>query len=117
MSQASSIRFFVPQLLGNAAAVIFTVPTTPGTVLLDFCQVQFTNVDSTNRAVTVYAVPEGGAPLPENCIALGIPVPTLNQSVKLQLPMMEPGDMLYAFADVADKVSISQLSGVLSTES
>ena len=117
MSQAASVLLFAPQLLSDAATLIFTVPTDPGVEILDFCVVQFVTNDSISRTVTAYAVPAGSSPLPANCVAYGMPVAITNPPTKLQLPMMGPGDMLYALASVASVVSITQLSGVLKSES
>ncbi len=116
MSQAAAVRLFVPQLLTSAAALIFTVPADPGTDLFEGGIVRFINTDVTGRTITAYAVPAGGSPLPANCVAFSMTVGTA-VPIDVQLPLMGPGDMLYALASVTGVVSISQLGGILITDS
>lgn len=94
----------------NAAASIGG-PTSPTKWLLK--RTVFTNTDTTARSITVYRVPSGGTPVSANIV---IDAQTLQPAgetgctyvaVELADMVLNPGDKLYALADVTNVVNVT----------
>lgn len=105
-------KFFQPAVLATgAAAVRYTVPSTPANVLLRGARVSLTNTTTSSVTPTLYAVPSGGS--------AGATNPFFNQAigpkqtVQVDVPLMGPGDTLQDTCDTASAVVIQPMAGGL----
>jgi hypothetical protein len=105
-------QLFAPSQLGVAAATIYTVPLSPPSTVLMRGRVRFTNTDNGSHAVTAYAIQSGGTASAANCFLAAESIPP-NSHLDVDLPVLASGGLIQAFADVAGKVTITQLDGVL----
>jgi len=108
----SITNLFAPTVLTAAAATIYTVPTSPTTIVLARGRVRFTNTSAGSRAITAYAVPAAGSAAAGNCF-MNAEALAANAHVDVDLPLMPAGAFLQAFADVASDVTITALDGIL----
>lgn len=103
-------QLFTPVQLGNADAVIFTMPSTPASLVCQNMRVRLTNTDTVAHTVTLNvdasATPSSAANrcLSEKSIAG-------SDYLDVDIPVMKAGDTLRGLADTAAKVTIHQLSG------
>lgn len=103
---------FAPAQLAAAVATIYTVPANPATSVLSRGRVRFTNTDTVARAITAYGVPSAGTAGATN-IFMNAESLAANAHVDVDVPILGAGGTIQAFADVANKVTISALDGVL----
>jgi hypothetical protein len=103
---------FAPSQLTASAATIYTVPATPATSTLSRGRVRFTNTDTASRAITAYAVPSGGTAGVSN-VFMNAESLAANAHVDVDVPLLGAGGTIQAFADVASKVTIHALDGIL----
>lgn len=108
----SFLKLFAPTLITNAAATVYTMPSSPTGTVLRNGRVRLTNFDTTARAVTLYAVPSGGSASTTNEFlpAVGI---APGAFLDVDVPQLSVGDFIQALADVTNKVNIQSLDGVL----
>ena len=105
-------QLFEPVLITDTAATIYTVPTSPATLVLFRGRVRFTNTDTATRSVTVYAVPKGGTAATTNIVANGESIAP-NDHLDLDIPVLAAGGFIQALTDSSGKVSASALDGLL----
>ncbi|MGE6498650.1 hypothetical protein [Cupriavidus metallidurans] len=105
-------KFFAPAVLATGAAVVrYTMPLTPGTILLRGGRVSLTNTTAASVTPTLYAVPNGGSPVPGN-VFFNLPIGPL-QTVLVDVPVLGPGDTLQDKCDTATAVTIQAMAGGL----
>ena len=84
----------------------------PSTLVLSRGRVRFTNTSAGSRAITAYAVPSGGSAGAGNCF-MNAEALAANAHVDVDLPLLGPGGIFSAFADVANDVTVEPLDGLL----
>lgn len=105
-------QLFVPSLLTASAVTIYTVPTLPATSTLARGRIRFSNTDTVTRAVTAYAIQSGGSAVAGNCF-LNAESISANAYLDIDLPVLAAGGFIQALADLTNKVSVSELDGVI----
>ena len=105
-------KLFAPAQLPAAAGTIYTCPATPAAYVVNG-RIRFTNTDGAAHQVTAYLVPSGGSAGVGNAFLVSYTIGA-NAFLDIDLPQMGPGDFLQAFADVANKVTIHSIAGVVS---
>ena len=105
-------QLFPATQLTNAAATIYTAPTTPTTTTVARVRVRFANTDSASHAVTAYAIQTGGTASAANCCCNAETI-AANAHLDLDMPQLGPAGFYQAFADVASKVTITCLDGII----
>jgi hypothetical protein len=103
-------QLFAPVQLGNADAVLFTMPSTPSTLVCQNMRVRLTNTDTSPRTVTLNVdAAATGSGVANRCLsAKSI---AANDYLDVDIPVMKAGDTLRGLADTAAKVTMHQLSG------
>lgn len=104
-------QLFKPVQLPNAAAVLFTMPTTPTTLVLKNGRVRLTNTSGVAVAVTLYADVAATASGAANCCLNGVSIGG-NGYLDIDIPTLAAGDTLRGFAGTANVITIHELSGV-----
>lgn len=99
-------------MLTASAATIYTMPTSPSTVVLRNGRIRFTNTDTVLRSATAYAVPSGGAASTTNMFCPAISIPP-NGILDVDVPQMAAGDFIQVLADSASKINAQPLDGLL----
>ena len=111
MTVQALVLFASAQLPGSVAAFC-TLPGTPANVVASGVRVRLTNTDTASHAVTLYAVPAfGAADASTECLAAESVGG--NTHLDVDLPVLGAGGTYQGFADTADKITVSQLAGVL----
>lgn len=105
-------QLFAPSLLSNTVGTIYTAPTSPTNIAVYGVRARFTNQDTATRSITVYAVPSGGSAATSNEVVATKSI-AASDFLDLDLPVLAAGGSYQALADVASKVNMSQLSGIL----
>lgn len=105
-------RFFAPQQIPAADTTIYTVPAAPAQTVMKSLRVRLANTTAAAAAVTLYAVPAGGAPGAANVCFPGVSV-AANDYLDVDVPDMAAGDALHALGSTAGAITISQLDGFL----
>lgn len=108
----SYTQFFLPTVLGVAAAPLYTMPTLPATSLLRGGRVRFTNTTAGAVTVTAYAVPSGGAVAAGNAFVSGKTI-AANDFLDVDVPILGPGGTLQALAGAATSITAHMISGSL----
>jgi hypothetical protein len=103
---------FNPQVLGTAAATIFTVPAAPASLTLARGRVRFTNTSGAAVSVTAYAIPLGGTAGPGTAY-LNAESIAQNTHLDVDLPVLGPGGFLQALASAVTSITVHLLDGVL----
>ena len=100
----ATVRFtLLPLQLGTAATTLYTMPATTGQTL-DGARLRFSNTDTAVRFVTAMA--GLGVCVPATPIAPG-------DYLDADMPVLGPSGTYSALADVASKVTVTQLGGVI----
>jgi len=106
--------FFSPTVLGTAASVLVTVPTSPTTTLLRGGRMRLTNTTGGAVTVTVYAVPYvapyGGVPADGNAFLKAKSI-AANDYLDVDVPIMGPGATLQALASAGSSITAHMLAG------
>ena len=105
-------KLFPSQLLAGSAALIQAMPTASSSYLLRNGRVRLTNTSASPVAVTLYAVPAGGAVALTNEFFPGIAVPA-HDYMDVDLPQLAAGDALWGFCTAYGTVTIFAIDGVL----
>ena len=105
-------QLFPATQLTNAAATIYTVPSSPATTTLARGRVRFTNTDSASHSVTAYAIQAAGTSSAANCFANAETIAP-NTHIDMDVPMLAAGGFIQALADAASKVTMTALDGIL----
>ena len=105
-------QFFAPTQLSGSAATIFTAPS--GAVATVAVRVRFTNTDTAPHQVTAYAIQNGGSASAGNAFmnAEGV---APNTHLDIDVPVLTASGFVQAFADQANKVTMFQISGFISS--
>lgn len=104
-------QLFAPVQLPNAAAVLFTPPAAPTSIVLKNGRVRLTNTSGAPVAVTLYADASGNASSAANCCLNAVSV-AANGYLDVDLPTLKAGDTLRGFAGTANVVTMHELGGV-----
>lgn len=103
---------FVPQQLAAAVGDIYTMPASPASTVLKNGRVRLVNTSGSAVAVTLYAVPAGGASGADNCFLPGTSI-AAGGVLDVDLPTLAAGGKLRGFADAAGAVTILESGGAL----
>lgn len=111
MLSNSPKQMVAPSLLAATATKIYEVTT--GIKYTIMREISLNNTDTVTRTFTLHIVPSGGSASATNMIFDAVPIQAagaepLNYS---RATVLKPGDMIYALADSASKVSI-MISGI-----
>lgn len=105
-------QLFAPVQLAAAAAVLFTMPTTPTTTVLKNGRVRLTNTSAGAVPVTLYADASGNASAAANCCLNAVSI-AANSYIDIDIPTLKAGDTLRGFAGTANVITMHELGGVL----
>ena len=105
-------QLFTPVQLAAAAAVLFTMPTTPSTSVLKNGRVRLTNTSGAAVPVTLYADAAATASGVANCCLSAVSIGA-NSYLDIDLPTLKAGDTLRGFAGTANVITMHELGGVL----
>lgn len=105
-------RFFAPLQIPAADTPIYTVPAVPAQIILKSMRVRLANTTNAPAAMTLYAVPAGGAAAASNTCLPGVAIGA-NDYLDVDVPDMAAGDSLHALGGTANAITISQLDGFL----
>lgn len=105
-------QLFAPVQLPNAAAVLFSMPTTPTTSVLKNGRVRLTNTSASAVPVTLYADASSTASSAANCCLNAVSI-AANSFLDVDIPTMKAGDTLRGFAGTASVITMHELGGVL----
>lgn len=108
----SFVKLFAPQMLAATASTVYTMPSSPSTSLLRNGRVRLTNIDTVAHSVTLYAVPSGGSASTTNECLPAVSI-AQNAYLDVDIPQLAVSDFLQGLADVANKVNIQAIDGVL----
>lgn len=106
--------FFNSTALDSANGLIYTVPSSPTTIILQELQIKVVNTSEATHTVTIYAVPSGGAASTSNAAAINMSVPPYDY-VLIPVPRMAAGGTVEGFADTASVLSVQPIGGKLHT--
>lgn len=106
------IQMFLPTTLGTTAGTLYTMPTTPPSVVLGRGRVRFTNVTSAPQVVTAYDVPAGGAPGTGNTNLAQVVVGA-NSYLDVDMPQLAAGGSYAALAGASSAVVAHSMDAVL----
>jgi len=104
-------QLFPPAQLPNAVAVLFTMPTSPTTVLKNG-RVRLTNTTGGAVSVTLYADASATASSAANCCLNAVSI-AANGYLDVDLPTLKAGDTLRGLASAATSITIHEMGGVL----
>lgn len=102
---------FNPTLLTGAAATIYTVPSSPTSLVYGNVRVRFTNVAAVPASVTAYAIPSGGTATATNTCLNAVSI-AVNGYLDVDVPMLGPGGFFQAFGSIASDITVSCLNAV-----
>lgn len=105
-------RFFAPQQIPAADTTIYTVPSTPTQTVMKSMRVRLTNTTGSAAAITLYAVPSGGAVGASNTCLPAVSI-AANDYLDVDVPDMSASDSLHALGGTANAITITQLDGFL----
>jgi len=106
-------QLFAPTVLSTGAATIYTVPSTPPSVLPNL-RVRFVNTTAGPVTITAFAIQPGGAAGTANCVANAESI-AANAHLDLDIPVLPSGGFFQAQASANTSVTVSELAGVLFT--
>ena len=109
----SLLKLFAPTVLGTAAAVVYTCPTSPTSSVVKNGRIRFTNTSGAVVTVTAYAVPSAGTPAAGNTFLNTYPI-SGNGYFDIDLPTLASGDTLQALASAATSITVHEIGGVIS---
>lgn len=112
MGQVIYQRFFSPQMLSTVPALIYQLSASPTSLISRGWRVRLSNVSNASTSVTLYNVPNGASPQLQNEIVNAGPVPA-NSYVDIDIPIMGPGDALWASSGINAALVLHLLNGIL----
>lgn len=106
------IQMFAPTTLTTTAATLYTLSTVPAQAVMARGRIRFTNTDSSQRAVTAYAVQPAGAATVTNTFCPALVVQAGNV-LDVDVPVLVAGGFIQAKVDSGVAVGASSLDGVV----
>jgi hypothetical protein len=103
---------FPPTTLGTSNVTLYTLATTPSTLVLRNVRMRFANITAFTHSVTAYAVPAGGSPSSANeCVSTeGV---AGNSHLDVDMPALGPGGFYAASADVGGAIVAFDIGAIL----
>lgn len=105
-------QLFTPQVLAGAAAVLYTMPTSPASSVLKNGRVRLTNTTGGALTVTLYADVAANASGTANCFLNAVSI-AANGYLDTDIPTLKAGDTLRGFASATPGITMHELGGVL----
>jgi hypothetical protein len=105
-------QLFTPVQLPASAAVLYTVPATPGTTVLKNGRVRLTNTTAGAVTATLYADAAASVSAAGNCFLSAVSI-AAGASLDVDLPTMRAGDTLRGFAGSATSITMHEMAGIL----
>lgn len=112
MSTITFISVDPIELPAAAGTAFYTTPSTPTTSKLKGAVMRFTNTDTVAHTVTVHAIPSGGTAANSNMVVNAKSIGP-NDFIDIEIPVLEAGGEIEAFADATTSVTAHLLSGHL----
>lgn len=107
----SRSRLFAPEIIDNAAAdELFTVPSTPATLLLINGRLRFINYSAAAVTIKAWAVPSGGSEGDDN-IMLDTTSIAAHGFLDVDIPQLAAGGKVSAQAGAATSITAQPLDG------
>lgn len=106
-------KLFNPTVLsGSGAAVLFTVPTTPGSNTLKNARMRLTNTSAGPVTASLYAGPAAAPSDATTCFLAAVSI-AANTSLEVDVPTLAAGDTLRGQAGAANSITAHEMGGVL----
>jgi hypothetical protein len=105
-------QLFAPQVLPNAAGLLFAMPVAPVTSVLKNGRVRLTNTTAGAVTATLYADVAATASSAANCFLNAVSI-AANSFLDVDVPTLKAGDTLRGLASAGASITMHEMGGVL----